>query len=233
MQKKFSTALFFLILAFTNCKRGDPCENAGVINCVGIYYGSTKLNDSSMSWLPSVISQDVYFKSQTDTTKLVFNFASKNRMVFKDILYSYTEQRTCGIAYCDNYCNSEKETIVYQTENAFFDIELKREKDYYEYLNVISNEKVLNSRDRLMVNLNSKNDTSKFCFKIFIGQKDSSYSFRYYDSLALGNRTHKNVYERFYSRPNQNGLYVLGIYYTTDNGLVGFYLNNNQVWYVQ
>ena len=233
MQKQKILVFVFLLILFNNCRRGGPCDNAGPINCVGIYYGSTKLNDSSSSWLPVITAQTINFSAGTGSTLNTFSFVHRNRMVYKDILLSYTEQRTCGTAYCENYCNSENESILYETTTGNFSIELKREKDYYEYLDNLSTDKVQNSKDRLIVNLKSLTDTSIICFKVLLNQKSSSNGDRFYDSLNLGNRRHFNVYECYQDRVNQTGVYVKGIYYTTDNGLVGYYFNNNQVWYVQ
>ena len=232
MRTYLNYAIFILLLFSEGCHNGNPCDGGGQLICVGIYYGSTELTDSSNFWIPSGLLQHITFSNGAGGGTFSYTYYSRNKSAFKDVLFSHTEQRTCGIVLCQDYCNSEHEIVQYNSTNGPFNIEIKREKDYYEYLANITTEKIEKSRDRLMVNLYSVTDTSKFCFKVLPAQKDSAPGFRFHDSLYLGNINHKNVYECYSERTNQN-VYVKGIYYTTDNGLVGFYYNDNKVWYLQ
>lgn len=229
--RKYSLYIIIIMPLFINCTKTAPCEDVNLY-CEGINYGTTKLSDSSLHWMPSIITQNLVYKNAATGITNIHKLKYMNQGEFKDILFLHDVTRPCGIAHCDDYCYSENAVISYTSDFAPFLIELKREKDYYEYLDQISKEKVEKSKDRLMINLSSRTDTSKFNFKVLFDRKDSSNGYKFYDSINLGTRRHYNVHECYYIRTNQTN-YVKGIYYTTDNGLVGFYYDNMQLWYLQ
>ncbi len=233
MRKYLMFAIYLVFIITCSCRKTGPCENGGTPYCVGVYYGSTGLSDSSKTWLPDALSRFPSFISAPGGTAYSYQMNYRLQNSFNDIILHRVELKTCGTATCDDYCNSEHEIINYVTSNAPFNYEIRREKDYYEYMTSINSDKVKTSKDRLMLNLLSTTDTSVFSFKILINKKDSSSGYRFHDSLLLGTREHKNVYECYAVRYNQTKIYVKGIYYNTDNGLVGFYYSNNQVWYLQ
>lgn len=233
MRKYAIPAIFILALFFVNCHKSGPCDNGGIVYCVGTFYGTARLTDTTLK-LPDFYTNDIIYRTGNSVgITYSFSFQSYLHDTFIDNLVHHTVQQTCGIANCDDYCNSEHEIAEYVSTSAPFNLEFKREKNYYEFLNVLSTDLIKNSKDRLMINLYSRSDTSVFRFKVLMNHTDSGYGYCYHDSLYLGTRHHYQVFESYSVRPNQSGSYIEGIYYTVANGMIGYYYNTNEVWFLQ
>jgi hypothetical protein len=224
---KLRFALFLLlagiILLFTT---GCPiCHDN---NCVDIEIGTASPADSSSNWIP--------FNGH-DTVSFINSFGFSAQFVCSgyqqgpyEKLLANNYDANCGdpMEECWEYYTMYEKSLKFISPSVNLTIEYKLRKNISDnnyYQNTINPDTI---SDALMITINyyywviplkSGNNTGINCTTVLL------------DSLSLNGSVYQNVYHSTQNY-NPSGVAIKGIYYTKVNGIIGFYYNNDEKWYL-
>jgi hypothetical protein len=214
------TIIIFTVTGCTSCF--SVCEDS---DCENIEIGHAELRDSSVNWLHSIDFDNFYFINsngfQTQFAKVGFE---------ESVNYSFcdTYDYNCGdpMEPCYEYYTFSEEFLTFESTsiNMTLKYEIRKNVSYNDcdiatdtlsdILFVYLNEYVM------PIPIESENMTEIECFTETI------------DTLILNDHTYYDIIHS-YKNIDPEVLTLKGVYYSKDNGIVGFYLTNNEVWFLE
>jgi hypothetical protein len=231
----------FIILVFCIiCTGCPPCRNSK--DCNNQYLGNLNLSDTTSYWVPYSGSTQLTFKNSNGYTGVFtgngFTKDSTQRFLAEENGYS-----GCDPAVpCYKYYNFESRTFHFSSDSIPTKINIIRTKntgDTYNFNNNFS----LPLTDILKITINNysfavnfNNDSILFKYDEYPTETE------FFDSIEIMNKIFYNVYHSHYPGssypvvpyyPSSYFIHPIGIFYNKTQGLLGFYLTNNEIWVLQ
>lgn len=163
---------------------------------------------------------DYYFES-------IWKIKTKQNLINK----SYNEVGQCGTKYysCYNYSVNEEGYSKYLNKKIPLNYIYKRkswitkfDKDTFRIMNI-------EGKDILSVIISTPSGQTEFPLPF---NSNVYGKYKYFDTLLLNNNLFFNVINSYIDTSNiqKNQVIPVGIYYSTNAKLIGFYLSNGEIW---
>jgi hypothetical protein len=199
---------------------GDLCDDAP--KCEAKVLGVLKLEPTSAPAIPFQGNETVTFVNSQGFQAVYkaqgFNNDPNERF--------YNSFDLCG---CADYYLKQQSSLVFAGQNLNFDITYQRVKNIPEDTYNAQPLDTASLGDALLISLGE----TRFAVPVnsapvqIMGFKQV----KLHDSLAVGNQVFRQVYEVYETYLDPASIRPKGIYYTRQQGLVGYYFTNNELWY--
>jgi hypothetical protein len=220
--------LLFISLAGISLLFTTACHRCKDNNCVNVEVGSAAPADSSSNWIPFNSIDTVRFINSSSYSA---QFVSTGYQNTSCILLGRTYDYNCGdpMEDCWEYYTMYEKSLKFISDSINLSIEYKIRKNIWYNSNFQNGLSTDTLTDVLMIKINYYS----WAIPIQSGNyTEINCTTELFDSLTLNGTAYNNVYHSFQNNTN-SGIAIKGIYFTKDNGLIGFYYNNDEKWYLQ
>jgi hypothetical protein len=220
--------LFFLFLVAVTCMANqcgdEPCGNAP--QCESVELGTLNLDPASAAAIPFQGTESVTFVNSKGFQAV---FKGQGYKINPEIHYPVRPLDNCGA--CWEFYRLGSSTLTFQGTNLNFSISYSLQKNLPEDGSNNHPDATI-AGDVLTLTLGQM----RFAVPLTNApiELNTFNKFKLRDSLVLGPKTYFQVYEAYVpDLLSSNGIIPEGIYYTKQQGLVGYYFTNKELWYKQ
>jgi hypothetical protein len=209
---------------------GAVSEDRSIINDIG------PLTDSSLLLFPNNLPTSISFKSSFNQ----LNLLEKNNL--KSGKYTWTYHTEIKKVPCAEIREFYKKSVSHESidfipisqPNFFHTYSRTRYIEYQDYLNLNAAVKLDTTFEIVTVTLKAPYKSYSFIVPLGdVGKLLTNYT--YFDSLTFSGISFNNIYHIYADSANYdiNKIAPQGLYYNPNEGLVGYYLSNGELWVKQ
>lgn len=227
----FMLIIVFLASSCVSSDRDEVCVYEGPVVNNGKNYGVIALKDAENKWLsfcPVAPDKDTVTYSNSHGVKAdyyVSNFVSYQRISLRKIRDGTAP---CGgPIYKEDYCTYPLENVRYSRSKDFgleiyHNVNIGASINGKDILTVTDDEETLSGNAAFL-------DGSSYYGEIYTDTTISNSIQTFHNIFTPRNKTYYSVFEIKDTSSQKNGFYN-GYYFSFKEGLVGYYLNNGEVW---
>jgi len=214
--------ILYVIFISYSCNGGGDCAYS--TTCEGLYYGDYNVKDSTQYWLPNKIDSAFVINNIGERDlMLVEDFKSHDKVNFTSRSEKYNNG-DCGIRTlsCSDHYYISNSGWKYSSSKFNLNISVYR-RPLMSITNILTykpdSTQVFSKGDMIITLIGNRSFIMNFQDEIF------------YNRIEINNNT---VFDSVYEATNDyyypNTIYPVKVYINKGKGLVGFVLNNNEVW---
>ena len=199
---------------------GGPCMSNGGEQEGSNYLKTIFTSDSSAKWIGADTMQNGTFTNSNGFVML-YTSGGIQKSESQVEVNKYNVPGNCGYDnYIIDYVNVEQKTHRFNASNLNFFYSYMRTAVYFN-----DTTKAILNTDQFSININNK------VFDLPFNNNQVS-RWEKLDTLTLNNNLYHDVYRVYADTPfyNPNIILPAGIYYSQQNGLIGFYFSNGELW---